>query len=60
MKGWKLRLGLSIVAAIAKAHHADLAARPAAGGRLHIEVTFPLAGFVRPQAGGRQLNIGSV
>jgi signal transduction histidine kinase len=36
-----LGLGLSIVAAIAKAHHADLAARPAAGGGLHIEVTFP-------------------
>jgi signal transduction histidine kinase len=34
-------LGLSIVAAIANAHDARLAARPAAGGGLHIEVTFP-------------------
>jgi signal transduction histidine kinase len=34
-------LGLSIVAAIAKAHHADLTAQPAPGGGLHIEVSFP-------------------
>jgi signal transduction histidine kinase len=34
-------LGLSIVAAVAKAHHADLTAHPAPGGGLHIEVSFP-------------------
>lgn len=36
-------LGLSIVAAIAQAHHADLTAHPAPGGGLHIEVCFPTA-----------------
>jgi signal transduction histidine kinase len=34
-------LGLSIVAAIARAHDADLGVRPAPGGGLHVEVTFP-------------------
>jgi signal transduction histidine kinase len=34
-------LGLSIVQAIASAHHASIAARPQPGGGLVIEVTFP-------------------
>lgn len=37
-------LGLSIVAAIAGAHQADLAAHPKPGGGLVVEVRFPLAG----------------
>jgi signal transduction histidine kinase len=34
-------LGLSIVAAIAAAHRADVAAHPRPGGGLHIQVSFP-------------------
>jgi signal transduction histidine kinase len=42
-----LGLGLSIVAAIAKAHHATLTAKPGAHGGLDIEISFPPAA---PQA----------
>jgi signal transduction histidine kinase len=44
-----LGLGLSIVAAIADAHNADLSVQPRPAGGLAIEVTFPLA----YQAAGR-------
>ena len=37
-------LGLSIVAAIAAAHEAQLEVRPGEHGGLHVEVTFPAAG----------------
>ena len=39
-----LGLGLSIVTAIAAAHGGDVTARPAPGGGLHVEVTFPARG----------------
>lgn len=46
-------LGLAIVAAIARAHHATLTARPRTGGGLDIEVTFsPTADDQRPDTLG--------
>ena len=42
-RGDGLGLGLSIVAAIASAHHATITARPRPGGGLLIEVAFPRA-----------------
>jgi signal transduction histidine kinase len=43
-----LGLGLSIVAAIAKAHQAALAIRPRSGGGLIVEVSFPAAAATAP------------
>jgi K+-sensing histidine kinase KdpD len=40
-RGDRLGLGLSIVQAIAGAHHATITARPRPAGGLLIEVTFP-------------------
>lgn len=42
-------LGLSIVAAIAAAHDAQLTVQPAAGGGLEIEITFPPQTTSRPR-----------
>jgi signal transduction histidine kinase len=48
-----LGLGLSIVAAIATAHNAVLIARPALGGGLDIEVTFPAPDTHNGRSAGR-------
>jgi signal transduction histidine kinase len=45
-------LGLSIVQAIAKAHHAELIAKPRPGGGLAVELSFPLT--VDPRMAGRE------
>ncbi|MGH3409603.1 MAG: sensor histidine kinase [Streptosporangiaceae bacterium] len=45
-----LGLGLSIVAAIAKAHHAKLTANPGRRGGLDVEVSFPAAAAIAPAA----------
>jgi signal transduction histidine kinase len=45
-----LGLGLSIVRAVAEAHHAAVTARPRPGGGLAVEVTFPDPRRVRPAA----------
>lgn len=42
-------LGLSIVQAIATAHHAQLSARPREGGGLEVEVSFPADTAAAPQ-----------
>lgn len=47
-----LGLGLPIVAAIARAHHATLTISPRPGGGLNIDVTFPTA--TRPTAARMQ------
>jgi hypothetical protein len=47
-------LGLSIVAAIARAHDARLSVHPAPGGGLDIEMTFPAATPGSDQAAGAQ------
>ena len=52
-RGDGLGLGLSIVQAIASAHHATVTAHPRPAGGLHIEVTFPSAerAVTRPRLG---------
>ena len=52
-RGDGLGLGLSIVQAIASAHHATVTAHPRPTGGLHIEVTFPSAErtVTRPRLG---------
>jgi signal transduction histidine kinase len=52
-----LGLGLSIVAAIAKAHGAALAIRPRGGGGLEAEVCLPVAATISParHSGGKRM-----
>jgi signal transduction histidine kinase len=49
-------LGLSIVAAIARAHHARLSVRPAPGGGLDIRITFPPAS-PSPRSNGHRTRV---